>query len=102
MAMEIPPLSESTILLVEGGSTAHGTGLPGGEDHDEMGVVVEGAADVVGLGKRGFPTFDEWWDRALALDAQLERMESDPSLRAGPDWARIEALSVATHRYWSS
>ena len=31
----------TTILLVEVGSTAHGTGLPGGEDHDEMGVVVE-------------------------------------------------------------
>ena len=34
--LEIPPLPESTILLVEVGSTAPGTGLPGGEDHDEM------------------------------------------------------------------
>ncbi|MGH9224923.1 MAG: hypothetical protein ACRD2W_14375 [Acidimicrobiales bacterium] len=34
--LEIPPLPESTILLVEVGSTAHGTGLPGGEDHDEL------------------------------------------------------------------
>jgi hypothetical protein len=42
---EIPPLPESTTLLVEAGSTAHGTGLPGGEDHDEMGVV----------GRRGQP-----------------------------------------------
>ena len=38
---DIPPLPERTILLVEVGSTAHGTGLPGGEDHDEMGVVIE-------------------------------------------------------------
>jgi hypothetical protein len=30
--MDIPPLPEATILLVEVGSTAHGTGLPGGED----------------------------------------------------------------------
>jgi hypothetical protein len=36
--LTIPPLPPSTILLVEVGSTAHGTGLPGGEDHDEMGV----------------------------------------------------------------
>ncbi|MDQ1365858.1 MAG: hypothetical protein QOE57_1900, partial [Acidimicrobiaceae bacterium] len=36
--LEIPPLPESTILLVEVGSTAHGTGIPGGEDNDEMGV----------------------------------------------------------------
>jgi hypothetical protein len=39
---DIPPLPERTILLVEVGSTAHGTGLPGGEDHDELAVVVEG------------------------------------------------------------
>ena len=29
--LEIPPLPDATILLVEVGSTAHGTGLPGGE-----------------------------------------------------------------------
>lgn len=46
---EIPPLPASTILLVEVGSTAHGTGLPGGEDHDEMGVVVETPVEVLGV-----------------------------------------------------
>jgi predicted nucleotidyltransferase len=50
---EIPPLPPSTILLVEVGSTAHGTGLPGGEDHDEMGVVVEPAPSVLGLAESG-------------------------------------------------
>jgi uncharacterized protein len=54
--MEIPPLPEGTILLVEVGSTAHGTGLPGGEDNDEMGVVVEDPGAVVGLDDVGFPT----------------------------------------------
>lgn len=54
--LEIPPLPESTILLVEVGSTAHGTGLPGGEDHDEMGVVVERPEEVLGLDERGFTT----------------------------------------------
>jgi hypothetical protein len=51
---EIPPLPSSTILLVEVGSTAHGTGLAGGEDHDEMGVVIERPEQLVGLDERGF------------------------------------------------
>ena len=50
--LEIPPLPDATILLVEVGSTAHGTGLPGGEDHDEMGVVVEGPQEVLGVDER--------------------------------------------------
>lgn len=52
--LEIPPLPETTMLLVEVGSTAHGTGLPGGEDHDEMGLVVETANQIFGLDGRGF------------------------------------------------
>jgi hypothetical protein len=51
---EIPPLPDSAILLVEVGSTAHGTGIPGGEDQDEIGVVVEGPAEVLGLAEPGF------------------------------------------------
>ena len=54
--LEIPPLPETTILLVEVGSTAHGTGIPGGEDHDEMGVVVESPEQLVGLDEGGFRT----------------------------------------------
>src|SRR6266516_3151047 len=49
----IPPLPEDTILLVEVGSTAHGTGLPGGEDHDEMAVVIETPDQVLGIGETG-------------------------------------------------
>jgi hypothetical protein len=52
----IPPLPSGTILLVEVGSTAHGTGLPGGEDNDELGVVVETAEEVLGLDERGRTT----------------------------------------------
>lgn len=37
------------ILSVEVGSTAHGTGLPGYEDRDEMVIRVESARDVLGL-----------------------------------------------------
>jgi hypothetical protein len=51
---EIPALPASTILLVEVRSTAHGTGLPGGEDQDELGIVIETAAAVLGLAEGGF------------------------------------------------
>ena len=54
--LEIPPLPDTTILLVEVGSTAHGTGIPGGEDHDEIGVVVETPAQLVALDAHGFRT----------------------------------------------
>ena len=54
--LEIPPLPRATILLVEVGSTAHGTGLAGGEDQDELGVVVESPASVLGLSEEGFRT----------------------------------------------
>ena len=54
--MDLPPLPSSTILLVEVGSTAHGTGIPGGEDYDQLGVVVELPHEVLGLDERGFAT----------------------------------------------
>ena len=54
--MEIPPLPATTILMVEVGSTAHGTGIPGGEDHDELAVVVEPPDQILGLEPNGFAT----------------------------------------------
>jgi hypothetical protein len=68
--MEIPPLPTSTILLVEVGSTAHGTGLPGGEDHDELGVVVERPEQVLGLDDRGM--------RSVMQRTQPEGVRSGP------------------------
>lgn len=68
--LPIPPLPDATILLVEVGSTAHGTGLPGGEDHDEMGVVVEDATAVLGLDERGL--------RTTMLRTQPEGVRSGP------------------------
>jgi uncharacterized protein len=44
------PLPNWTILLVEVGSTAHGTGIPDGEDLDEIGVFVETQSQVFGPG----------------------------------------------------
>jgi uncharacterized protein len=67
---DIPPLPEETILLVEVGSTAHGTGLPGGEDHDEMAVFVESASEVFGLQETG--------GRSIMLRSQPEGIPSEP------------------------
>jgi uncharacterized protein len=53
--VSVPSLPANVILLCEVGSTAHGTGLPGHEDRDEMGVVVESPQEVLGLGS-GFGT----------------------------------------------
>jgi uncharacterized protein len=54
LVMNLSPLPVSTILLVEVGSTAHGTGIPGGEDYDQLGVVVEMPHQVLGLSEPGF------------------------------------------------
>lgn len=43
------PWAANVIMRVEVGSTAHGTGLPGGEDYDEMGVMIEPWQSAVGL-----------------------------------------------------
>lgn len=40
------PLPDDMILLVEVGSTAHGTGLPGHEDTDQIAVVMERASEI--------------------------------------------------------
>ena len=47
--MELPSLPNDTILQVEVGSGAHGTGIKGVEDHDETVIFVESRNDVFGL-----------------------------------------------------
>lgn len=68
--MDLPPLPSTTILLVEVGSTAHGTGIPGGEDYDQMGVVVERPDEILGINDRGF--------RSAMLRTQPEGTPSGP------------------------
>lgn len=50
MSKTYPPLPDNLILLTEVGSTAHGTGIPGGEDHDETAIVIETPEQVFMLG----------------------------------------------------
>jgi len=40
LMLGLPAHADGTVLLVEG-STTNGSGLPGGEDRDETGVVIE-------------------------------------------------------------
>jgi hypothetical protein len=47
--IDLPPYPDTTILIVEVGSTAHGTGLPGHEDHDETVIWMEPPAQVFAL-----------------------------------------------------
>jgi hypothetical protein len=54
-------------------------------------------ADWLRAVRRGDIGFDEWWRRCLDLDAQLERLSTQPGYPDGPDRGRIEAWSVTTH-----
>jgi predicted nucleotidyltransferase len=46
---DLPSSHGKEILRVEVGSTLHGTGLKGGEDHDEMGIFLEFPSTTIGL-----------------------------------------------------
>jgi hypothetical protein len=54
-------------------------------------------ADWLRAVRHGQVAFDDWWERCLTLDAELERLGTDESFPDGPDRDRIEAWSEATH-----
>jgi uncharacterized protein len=68
--IELPPLPESSILVVEVGSGAHGTGLPGKEDHDETVIWIESPEEVFAL--------REHEPRAISQRTQHEGVPSTP------------------------
>lgn len=70
MSNNLPPLPRNTILLVEVGSTAHGTGIPGGEDYDQIGVVLEYPEEVFSIDGCGF--------RSVMQRTQPEGVRSGP------------------------
>ncbi len=58
----------------------------------ELQLPIQGEpADWLQAVRRGDFTFEEWWNRCLALDGQLEQLAGDESYTAGPDRDRIEA-----------
>lgn len=67
---EVPPVPRSTVLVVEVGSGAHGTGLPGREDHDETVIWIEPPEDVFAL--------RDYEPRALSVRSQPDGVPSGP------------------------
>ena len=104
--LEIPELPDSAILMVEVGSTAHGTGIDGGEDHDQLAVIVESPHQLMGLSDKGFTTVMQRTqpegspsgpgdiDRTLFSLRQFLRLAStgNPSVLMAL-WAPIEFIS---------
>jgi hypothetical protein len=87
-AVEIPPLPDTTILMVEVGSTAHGTGLPGKEDHDQLAVVVEPPDLVLGLDEGGFGSVMQ---RTQPEGARSGRGDIDRTLHSLRRFVRLAA-----------
>lgn len=59
-------------------------------------------ADWLRAVRYGRVEFDDWWEQVLQLDADLEAVGDDASIRAGADRARIDAWSIAAHqRSWA-
>lgn len=72
------------ILRVEVGSTLHGTGLPGGEDHDEMGVYLEHPASTIGLGSA-----PHWTTRTALKDERSQPGDTDLVCYSARKWASL-------------
>jgi hypothetical protein len=59
------------------------------------------AADWLRAVRKGEVPFEDWWNRVLQLDAELEAMLDDDDVPEQPDRRTIEDWSVATHlRHW--
>lgn len=57
-----------------------------------LALPIEGEpADWLRAVRRGDVSFEDWWQRSLDFDAELERLGHDESIPLGPDRARIEA-----------
>ncbi len=58
-------------------------------------------ADWLRAVRRGDVAFADWWKRSLELDADLERLGDDESIRPDPDSARINTWTIDAHqRAW--
>jgi uncharacterized protein len=72
------------ILRSEVGSTLHGTGLPGGEDHDEMGIFVELPATTVGL-----QSVEQYIWRSAGEGNRSQPGDTDLTVYSLRKWARL-------------
>lgn len=114
---QLLPLPDATLLLVEVGSTAYGTALPGTEDHDELAVVLEDPHQVFGLGEglktkmhrsqpQGVPSEPGDTDRTIYSLRHFCRLAAQgnpsiltalwaPILRTTPAGSRLRSLAPA-------
>lgn len=69
----------------------------------ELKLPIEGEARTWLRGVRyGEISAEEWWDRCLDLDAQMEALQHDESIRPDADVKAIEQFSIQTHlEMWS-
>ena len=59
-------------------------------------------ADWLRAVRYGKVSFDEWWERSLVLDAELEAIADDDSIRPEPDRTRIDSWCIDAHqRVWA-
>lgn len=72
------------ILRSEVGSTLHGTGLPGGEDYDEMGVFLEWPASTVGLQR-----IEHYIKRSKPDGMRSEPGDTDLVVYTARKWAKL-------------
>lgn len=90
--IRVPGTLGSEILRIEIGSTLHGTGLPGGEDRDEMGIYIERPEVALGVAE----SKGHWVYRTA--DERREGKGKDPKSQPGDldltcfslrKWARL-------------
>lgn len=72
------------ILRSEVGSTLHGTGLPGGEDYDEMGIFLEWPRTTIGLGH-----VEHYVKRSKPDGIRSEPGDTDLVVYSARKWAKL-------------
>jgi len=78
---------ENVILLATVGSTAHGLALEGTDDRDEMGILIEGPENVIGL-----KTFEQKISRSKPQGVRSEHGDLDSTIYSCRKFCRL-ALS---------
>lgn len=80
----LPAAYGTEILRSEVGSTLHGTGLPGNEDRDEMGIYLEHPSSTLGLRHR-----PHWAFRTAADGARSTHEDTDVMCYSARRWASL-------------
>lgn len=82
--LALPAHYGTEILRSEVGSTLYGTGLPGNEDRDEMGIYIEHPASVF-----GFRNCDHWVKRTAKEGERSTSTDVDLMMYSARKWASL-------------